>query len=389
MSLKCGLLGEKLGHSLSPQIHAALGDYEYRLYEKRADEAAEFLLHGDYDVINVTIPYKKLAYGLCAEVTDEAAELKNVNVVVKRFDGTLWGDNTDAYGFAKLVEAVGGVVEGSKCVVLGTGGAGATAMAVLQRMGAGSVVGVSRTGADNYENLERHADALMVVNATPVGMFPKCDEAPVDLAVFGQCRAVIDLIYNPSPTKLLSQAERLGIRNVGGMAMLKAQAEKASSYMNANIYLYGAPGSGKSTYARKLAAEKAMALVDLDAEIERVEGRKIAEIFDSEGEAAFRAIEKRELRRAAAGRGQVVALGGGALLDDESRALAEATGRVVLIECDEATLLERVRRSSARPLLSGDPAGRLTNLLATRRQHYASFKEVIKFTLTTQFGIMI
>lgn len=380
MSLKCGLLGEKLGHSLSPEIHAALGDYEYRLYEKRADEAVEFLLHGDYDVINVTIPYKKLAYELCAEVTDEAAELKNVNVVVKRFDGTLWGDNTDAYGFAKLVEAVGGVVEGSKCVVLGTGGAGATAMAVLRRMGAGSVVGVSRTGADNYENLERHADALMVVNATPVGMFPKCDEAPVDLAVFGQCRAVIDLIYNPSPTKLLSQAERLGIRNVGGMAMLKAQAEKASSYMNANIYLYGAPGSGKSTYARKLAAEKAMALVDLDAEIERVEGRKIAEIFDSEGEAAFRAIEKRELRRvAAAGRGQVVALGGGALLDDESRAIAEATGRVVLIECDEATLLERVRRSSARPLLSGDPAGRLANLLSTRRQHYASFKEVIKF----------
>lgn len=377
MSLKCGLLGEKLGHSLSPEIHAALGDYEYRLYEKRADEAVEFLLHGDYDVINVTIPYKKLAYELCAEVTDEAAELKNVNVVVKRFDGTLWGDNTDAYGFAKLVEAVGGVVEGSKCVVLGTGGAGATAMAVLRRMGAGSVVGVSRTGADNYENLERHADALMVVNATPVGMFPKCDEAPVDLAVFGQCRAVIDLIYNPSPTKLLSQAERLGIRNVGGMAMLKAQAEKASSYMNANIYLYGAPGSGKSTYARKLAAEKAMALVDLDAEIERVEGRKIAEIFDSEGEAAFRAIEKRELRRVAAGRGQVVALGGGALLDDESRALAEATGRVVLIECDEATLLERVRRSSARPLLSGDSAGRLANLLATRRQHYASFKEVI------------
>lgn len=377
MSLKCGLLGEKLGHSLSPEIHAALGDYEYRLYEKRADEAVEFLLHGDYDVINVTIPYKKLAYELCAEVTDEAAELKNVNVVVKRFDGTLWGDNTDAYGFAKLVEAVGGVVEGSKCVVLGTGGAGATAMAVLRRMGARSVVGVSRTGADNYENLERHADALMVVNATPVGMFPKCDEAPVDLAVFGQCRAVIDLIYNPSPTKLLSQAERLGIRNVGGMAMLKAQAEKASSYMNANIYLYGAPGSGKSTYARKLAAEKAMALVDLDAEIERVEGRKIAEIFDSEGEAAFRAIEKRELRRVAAGRGQVVALGGGALLDDESRALAEATGRVVLIECDEATLLERVRRSSARPLLSGDPAGRLANLLTTRRQHYASFKEVI------------
>ena len=377
MSLKCGLLGEQLGHSLSPEIHAALGDYEYRLYEKRADEAVEFLLHGDYDVINVTIPYKKLAYELCAEVTDEAAELKNVNVVVKRFDGTLWGDNTDAYGFAKLVEAVGGVVEGSKCVVLGTGGAGATAMAVLRRMGAGSVVGVSRTGADNYENLERHADALMVVNATPVGMFPKCDEAPVDLTVFGQCRAVIDLIYNPSPTKLLSQAERLGIRNVGGMAMLKAQAEKASSYMNANIYLYGAPGSGKSTYARKLAAEKAMALVDLDAEIERVEGRKIAEIFDSEGEAAFRAIEKRELRRVAAGRGQVVALGGGALLDDESRAIAEATGRVVLIECDEATLLERVRRSSARPLLSGDPAGRLANLLTTRRQHYASFKEVI------------
>lgn len=378
MSLKCGLLGERLGHSLSPRIHAGLGDYEYRLYEKTPQEAEDFLLHGDYDVINVTIPYKKLAFSLCGEVTPVAEELGNVNVVVKRFDGTLFGDNTDSAGFLKLIELAGADVRGKKCVVLGTGGAAQTAAAVLRGLGAGTVVNVSRSGADNYSNLEKHSDASLLVNATPVGMFPNVEEQPVALALFPKCEAVVDLIYNPPQTKLLAEAAERGIPNVNGMPMLEEQARLASVYMNANLYLYGAPGSGKSTYAKHLAVDKSMPLVDLDAEIELCDGRRISEIFAQEGEAAFRAMEKSALMKAAAERGQVVALGGGALLDPECRRIAESTGRVIFLECPEDVLLERVAASNGRPLLAGAAAERMRGLLAARRDHYASFTERIR-----------
>ena len=377
MSLKCGLLGEKLGHSRSPEIHSRLGRYEYRLYEKTPDEVVDFLLHGNYDVINVTIPYKKVAFGLCRDVTPIAAELGNVNVVIKRLDSTLFGDNTDSAGFVKLVETVGVDVRGRKCVVLGTGGAAMTAAAALRGLGAGRVVHISRSGEDNYTNLERNADAAVLVNATPVGMFPKVDAQPVSLSAFPGVEAVIDLIYNPSPTRLLAEASRLGIPNVDGMPMLVEQARRASLYMNANLYLYGAPGSGKSTYGRRLAAEKAMPFIDLDAEIEKSAGCAIPEIFARHGEAAFREMEKTELRRVSATPGQVVALGGGALLDGESRQIVESTGRVIFLECDEEELLRRVSASQSRPLLAGDAAERMRRLLAARRDHYRSFTERI------------
>ena len=381
MSLKCGLLGEKLGHSMSPRIHAKLGEYEYLLYEKTPNEVEEFLLRGDYDVLNVTIPYKKVAFGLCSEVTPIAAELGNVNVVVKRMDGTLFGDNTDAAGFVKLVEIVGADVRGKKCVVLGTGGAAMTSAAALRGLGAGTVVHISRAGEDNYSNLERHADATVIVNATPVGMYPNVDAQPVSLSAFPKCEAVIDLIYNPSPTKLLSEATKLGIPNVDGMPMLEEQARLASVYMNANIYLYGAPGSGKSTYAKRLAAEKKMPLVDLDAEIVRADGRSIADIFAQDGEAAFRAMEKSALERVSKARGQVVALGGGALLDPQCRQIAEFTGRVVFLECPEEVLLERVTASNERPLLGGDATQRMRGLIDVRTPHYNSFPERIPYSV--------
>lgn len=378
MSLKCGLLGEKLGHSKSPEIHSKLGDYEYRLYEKRPDEVEDFILHGDYDVLNVTIPYKKVAFGLCGEVSPVASELGNANVIVKRLDGTLFGDNTDKAGFERLVKIVGVDVRGKKCVVLGTGGAAMTAAAALRGLGAGNVVHISRTGEDNYGNLERNADAAVLVNATPVGMFPNVDAQPVSLSAFPKCEAVIDLIYNPSPTRLLAEAERLGVANVGGMPMLEEQARLASRYMNANLYLYGAPGAGKSTYGRVLAKRKGMPFVDLDAEIEKSSGRKIRDIFSTDGEAAFRKIEHDELKRVSAAPGQVVALGGGALLDPASRAVAEATGRVIFIECDEAELIRRVAASCDRPLLAGGAEGRMKALLQSRREHYASFRERLR-----------
>ena len=375
MPMTCGLLGEKLGHSRSPEIHRRLGSYAYRLYEKHPEEVEAFLRHGDYDVLNVTIPYKRTAFALCDEVSPIARKLGNVNVVIKRLDGRLIGDNTDAGGFRLLVAAVDFNPTGRKCVVLGTGGAATTAGAVLREMNAGQVVFVSRTGEDNYGNLDRHADAALVVNATPVGMFPAVEAQPVSLTAFPRVEAVIDLIYNPSPTRLLAEAMRRGIRQVGGLPMLEEQARLASVHMNANLYLYGPPGAGKTTFGRQLAARKEMPFVDLDAEIERVEGRSIREIFATEGEAAFRAIERRELLRTSVRHGQVVALGGGALLDAASRQVAESTGRVILLECDEAELVRRTARSEARPLLAGDAADRLHRLLEARRAHYASFGE--------------
>ena len=378
MSLKCGLLGEKLGHSLSPQIHAKLGSYEYRLHEKSPQEVEDFLLNGEYDAINVTIPYKKVAFALCNDTTPAARELGNVNVVVKRMDGTLFGDNTDAAGFVKLVETVGIDVHGKKCVVLGTGGAAMTAAAALRGLGAGTVVHISRSGENNYGNLERNADAALVVNATPVGMFPDVEAQPVSLKAFPKCEAAIDLIYNPSPTRFLAEAADIGIPYVDGMPMLEEQARLASVYMNANIYLYGAPGSGKSTYAKRLASEKDMPLIDLDAEIERMDGRRISDIFAQDGEAAFRAREKAALEIVSRSRGQIVALGGGALLDPECRRIAESTGRVVFIECPEDVLLKRVAASQERPLLAGDAATRMRRLLDSRRDHYGSFTERIR-----------
>lgn len=378
MPMKCGLLGEKLGHSLSPEIHSKLGGYEYLLYEKKPEEVEDFIRNGEWDVLNVTIPYKRVAYALCTELSPVAKELGNVNVIVKKFDGRIYGDNTDKAGFEHLVKIVGAEVAGKKCLVLGTGGAAMTAAASLRGLGAGSVVHVSRTGEDNYGNLERNADAAIIVNATPVGMFPDVDSQPVPLTAFPSCEAVIDLIYNPSPTKLLAEAERLGIPNVGGMPMLEEQARLASVHMNANIFLYGPPGCGKSTYGRILAEKKGMPFADSDAQIEQLTGKTVSELFAERGEKGFRALEKPGVKCLASTPGQVIALGGGALLNENVREFVEQHGRVVFIDCPEEVLLERVAANSDRPLLAGDARKKMKALLEARAEHYASFKERIR-----------
>ena len=379
--MKAGLLGRKLGHSLSPQIHKFFGDYEYRLYEKEPDEVEAFLrggfAAGDFDFLNVTIPYKQTVFALCDELSPMAKKLGNVNFVTRTKDGKLRGDNTDAFGVERLLDSVGAGVRGQNCAILGAGGAAMTVKAVLEERGAKRVSFVRRGEVPAQ-------DDQLIVNATPVGMWPHVDETRIDILQYVACETVLDLVYNPSPTRLVREALACGKTAADGMVMLIAQAYRAFELSGSSsslvphpssLFLYGPPASGKSTWAKKIAAATGWKLVDLDAEIVKAEERSIPEIFVAGGEKGFRAIEKRELKRVCASemsapQGQVVALGGGALLDDDCRRMAEAAGRVVVLDCDLETLKSRLTGGD-RPL-SADIA-KLEALVVSRAAHYASF----------------
>ena len=383
--MKAGLLGRKLGHSLSPQIHRFFGDYEYRLYEKEPEEVERFLrvgfADGDFDFLNVTIPYKQTVFELCDELSPMAQKLGNVNFVMRTADGKLRGDNTDAFGVGRLLEANGIDVRGWNCAILGAGGAAMTVKAVLEERGAKRVTFVRRGEGPSQ-------DDDLIVNATPVGMFPDVDGVRIDISRYAACKAVLDLVYNPSPTRLVREALACGKIAADGMVMLIAQAYRAFLLSNSttqplkhsnNLFLYGPPASGKSTWTKRIAAATGWTLVDLDAEIVKAAGRSIPEIFAAEGEKGFRAIEKKCLSSVCGDEtspppgvcpGQVVALGGGALLDPESRKLAEAAGRVVVMDCAIETLKARLTGGD-RPL-SAD-AAKLEALVKSRAAHYASF----------------
>ena len=384
--MKAGLLGRKLGHSLSPQIHKFFGDYQYRLYEKEPDEVEAFLrggfAAGDFDFLNVTIPYKQTVFALCDELSPMAEKLGNVNFVTRTKDGKLRGDNTDAFGVERLLDSVGAGVRGQNCAILGAGGAAMTVKAVLEERGAKRVSFVRRGEVPAQ-------DDQLIVNATPVGMWPNVDETRIDILQYVACETVLDLVYNPSPTRLVREALACGKTAADGMVMLIAQAYRAfelsgssSSLIphSSSLFLYGPPASGKSTWAKKIAAATGRKLVDLDAEIVKAEERSIPEIFAAGGEKGFRAVEKRELTRVCASetsapQGQVVALGGGALLDDDCRRMAEAAGRVVVLDCDLETLKSRLTGGD-RPL-SADIA-KLEALVVSRAAHYASFPRHVR-----------
>ena len=225
--LHCGLLGETLGHSYSPMIHHALADYDYRLFEVPKPELDAFLKTGAWDGLNVTIPYKKAVVPYCDALSEAAARLQSVNTLVRRADGTLYGDNTDLFGFLYMVRRSGIDPAGTKALVLGSGGASVTVKVALEQLGA-SVTVISRSGPDNYDNLDRHADAQIIANTTPLGMYPRNGTAAVDLTRFPRCEGVLDIVYNPGLTALLLQAEQLGIPHAGGLSMLVAQAKRSS-----------------------------------------------------------------------------------------------------------------------------------------------------------------
>lgn len=338
--MRCGLIGERLGHSHSKTLHGLLADYRYDLIELAPGELGAFLQKGEFDGLNVTIPYKQAVIPYLRELSPAARAIGSVNTIVRRPDGTLLGDNTDAWGLGVIAGRAGMAFAGKKTLILGSGGTSRTARHVVEAAG-GEAVTVSRTGETNYENLERHADAAYLINATPVGMYPGVQAAPVDLARLPNLRGVAEVIYNPLRTRLMQQARALGIPCEGGLAMLVYQAvracerftgrpvpperareaERALRRAVTGLALVGMPGAGKSTVGALAAAHLGMPFVDLDQEIEREAGMPIPRIFEAEGEAGFRRRETEALRRVALAGGQVIAAGGGVVKRAENREL--------------------------------------------------------------------
>lgn len=384
--MQCGLLGGRLGHSYSPKIHSLLADYAYDLYEKQPEALADFLKNGGFSGLNVTIPYKKAVIPFCAELSPRAETLGAVNTLVRRKDGSLIGHNTDYSGFSYMVEKSGLSVAGKKCLVLGSGGASATACAVLEALGARVVV-ISRSGPDNYGNLSRHRDAAVIVNTTPVGMYPNTGESPVALSQFPGLEGVLDVIYNPARTRLLLDAEVLGIPAMNGLWMLVAQAKESAEWFTGreipddeiprihgmlrremeNIVLIGMPGSGKSTVGAALAAETGKRFVDADDEIIRAAGMTIPEIFARQGEPGFRELETQVLARLGRESGLVIATGGGCVTRPENAPLLRQNGSVFWLR----RALEKLP-TEGRPL---SQAGSLREMEAVRTPLYEAFSD--------------
>lgn len=357
-ALHCGLLGRTLGHSYSPAIHTQLAAYSYRLYEKEPEELEDFLHSGEFDGLNVTIPYKKAVIPYCAELSDTARAIGAVNTIVRRPDGTLWGDNTDAYGFSMLVRSSGAEVRGKKALVFGSGGASATAQYVLRQMGAREVVVISRHGEHNYENLDRHADAQIAVNTTPLGMYPNTGASPVDLSRLPKLEAALDVVYNPARTEFLLQAERLGLKRANGLLMLVAQAKKSCeeflgkpiadewigkitrtlAAQMQNVILIGMPGSGKTTVGTGAAARLGRTFLDADAVLEQKAGIPIPEIFRLEGEEGFRQRETAVLAELGKQSGLVIATGGGCVTRPENYPLLHQNGTIFCLTRDLSRL---------------------------------------------------
>jgi len=385
--MKCGLLGRKLGHSYSPQIHAMLGDYSYELFEKEPEEIEVFLKSGDWDGINVTVPYKKAVIPYLDELTPIAEKLSAVNTIVRR-DGKLIGHNTDYFGFLTTVKMTSLNVTEKKVLVLGSGGASNTAVSVLGELGSYVVI-ISRSGENNYENLHLHADASVIVNTTPLGMYPQTGISPVDLDIFPQLEGVLDVVYNPARTQLLLDAENRDLIAMNGILMLVAQAKEAAEWFTGtsisnerivpimstlesqmqNIVLIGMPGCGKSTVGKLLAEKTGRKFVDADDEIIHMAGKSIPEIFAEDGEEAFRALETKVLTALGKQSGLIIATGGGCVTKERNYELLHQNGEIYWIQRKIADL-----PTDGRPLSQNN---KLEEMYHIREPLYDKFRDWI------------
>jgi shikimate dehydrogenase len=352
--MKYGLIGKTLSHSYSKVIHGFFGNHEYELLELPPESLEDFLRAADFLGINVTIPYKETVMPYC--VPDEhAKKIGSVNTIVNK-NGTLYGYNTDYFGFSYMAKLAGISFNGRKVVILGSGGTSKTAVSVTRDGGAREIAVVSRNGENNYGNIERHADCDVLVNTTPVGMFPNNGDSPLSLDNFTKLSAVIDVVYNPLRTKLLLEAKKTGIRTASGLSMLTAQALRAHNLFFgietneredlmsveealsktekrfSNIVLTGMPGCGKTTMGRELAKVFGKDFVDTDELIAKRTGRKPRDILREDGEPRFREHESAVIAQAAAKTNQVIATGGGSVLAEENRDALAQNGIVIFMD---------------------------------------------------------
>lgn len=369
--MEYGLIGEKLGHSFSREIHQRLGGYDYRLQELTPAQLPAFLEKRDFRGVNVTIPYKQTVIPLLDEVDPKAAAIGAVNTIVNR-RGRLYGYNTDYDGMAALARHAGLTLKNKNVLILGTGGTSRTAMTVAADLGAAEIRRVSRTGRGDAITYEQAADlpVQVLINTTPCGMYPGCDGQPMDLSRFGWLEGVLDAVYNPLRTRLVLQARDNGARGQGGLYMLVAQAAAAcrlfldrplpdgaldSVYraihgQKQNIVLTGMPGSGKSTVGRVLARQLDRELVDTDTEIIRVAKKPIPEIFAQRGERGFRDLESQVIQEVSRRTGLVIATGGGAILREENVRRLRQNGRIYFLDRPAEDILPTDDRPLARDM---------------------------------------
>lgn len=349
-----GLIGRKLGHSYSPQIHSLLGDYKYELFEMEENEVEIFLKKREFDAINVTIPYKKTVMPFLDKIDDAALKIGSVNTIVKESDGSLTGYNTDYYGFTYMLKKAGIEIKDKKVLVLGDGGASVTVQSVIRDLGAKEIVVASLFSEPHYDQLDPHFNSDVIINATPVGMYPNNLETLVNLDNFKNLKGVADVIYNPERTQLILDAQKKGIKCISGLYMLSAQAKKAAehffnttfdeniidtivkklSFELTNIILVGMPGCGKTSIGKVLAEYYGRKFVDMDALIVEKAGKSIPEIFNESGEAYFRKIEAEVAREVGKEKELVIATGGGVIVTPENHDALRQNGTVVFINRD-------------------------------------------------------
>ena len=353
------LIGESLSHSYSAEIHSLCG-LNYELRETKREKLSDFLKEG-YDGFNVTIPYKKDIIPLLYKTEKSAKAIGAVNTVVKR-NGKYYGYNTDIDGMRYALKRKGISLRGKRVMILGSGGAALTATALCKKERAKSVVTVSRTGEVNYENYHYFNDTEIVINATPVGMFPNMGVSPVDLRLLPKVSGVFDCIYNPFKTALILQAEKFGIPCSDGLPMLvrqalsaqklwgvareKDDAEEITSALylkKSNVVLCGMPSSGKTSAGKLVADLLGKTFIDTDAEIYKDTGKTPAEIIEKDGEAAFRDTESKIIERVAGYGGAVIATGGGAILRENNVCALKANGVICYLRRDLSFLSAKDR----------------------------------------------
>lgn len=418
--MEYGLIGEKLGHSYSKEIHAEIGNYNYELKEIPKNELESFIKERNFKGINVTIPYKQDVIPLLDHVDEAALKIGAVNTVVNR-DGKLYGYNTDFIGLKRLILSQKINLSGKKVLILGKGGTSRTAFAAAESLGAGKIIFVSRKASDELaekgvsqrgngsseksENLENsglsyetaetvsyeaaaslHSDASVIINTTPVGMFPKTEGCPIDLAPFSKLEGVIDVIYNPLRTNLVLSAQKRNIPAKGGLFMLVQQAVAAAEFFfdtpldpsraeqiykkiefqKKNIVLIGMPGSGKSTIGKELSSALGRTFYDTDSVIEKNEGKAPSELITENGEKAFRDIESGVCKELSTLTGAVISTGGGSILREENVNFLKQNGELFFLD----RKFEKIRPTKDRPL--SNSVDKLKEVFRTRYPIYCA-----------------